>query len=73
MITAKFDPNYEKQRNALIPEAERYANKLLGPEPLCSPIKQDVGIWRMKWTRAFLAKMDELAQAAGLTAPILST
>jgi len=52
---------YQKQRNALIPHAERYANKIYGKEPEGSRIK-----WVRNWNMVFLERMDELVREINL-------
>ncbi|KKN39846.1 hypothetical protein LCGC14_0739580 [marine sediment metagenome] len=48
------DEEYIINRNQLIPEAVKYADKLF-------PVRTDV-----EWTQTFLRKMDDLAISAGL-------
>jgi len=57
--------DYEEQRNLLIPEAEKYANKEAGRRPggVQPELKE---AWNSKWNRAFLGKMDELARREGV-------
>jgi len=57
--------DYEEQRDLLIPEAEKHANKEAGRRPggVQPELKE---AWNHKWNRAFLTKMDELARKAGL-------
>ncbi len=58
---------YIKQRDLLIPEAERYANDKYGIQQVCPSLsaKTAPGI-RQEWTRTFLLQMNKLAIAAGL-------
>ena len=55
---------YQKARNALIQEAEDYANRIVG---LHRPhnLKQK-HFWDADWTLTFLRKMDSLAREKGL-------
>ena len=53
---------YQKERNRLIPHAERYANEQCGKT--CTEGNQEV--WRRKWNVTFLGKMDELARETRL-------
>jgi hypothetical protein len=57
--------DYEEQRDLLIPEAEKFANKEAGRRPggVQPELKE---AWNHRWNRAFLTKMDELARKAGL-------
>jgi len=63
-----IDRKYEQARNALIPEAERHAFKVAGAKPAMQSDGLDNlhNRWASAWNRAFFAKMDELAKAAGL-------
>lgn len=55
--------DYEQKRNALIPHAEAHADALHGAKDISKNKDPD---WARNWNRAFLAKMDELAEKAGL-------
>lgn len=56
---------YENRRNALIPEAEKHANK---KERARFPGGNDAAraAWFTRWSLAFHSKMDELAKERGL-------
>ena len=53
------DCEYVDARNSLLPAAEAHANATIGTGFLDAAS-------RSRWTRAFLAKMDELVVAAGI-------
>lgn len=55
------DKEYEEKRNALIPEAERYANEKHGKF-----YSGNINTWRRDWTITFFNKMDELAYREGI-------
>lgn len=59
------DDLYESKRSALIPEAIRYANKIVGFEYNGDP-GDDREAWCAQWNNAYFRKMDELARDAGL-------
>jgi|GEM_PF-1228701 len=58
------DKKYEAERNAFIPEAERYANELMGPKPI--KISDDPESeaafenYNAGWNTAFLGEMKRL-------------
>jgi len=54
---------YEERRNALIPEAAKYANEIHGRR---AKHAADHEGWAAQWNRTFFLKMDELARAGGL-------
>ena len=56
---------YEKERNKLIPHAERYANEKEGANPTRGNlhIPEDYAV---RWNKCFLHRMDYLARQAGL-------
>lgn len=56
-----FNAHYEQERNKLIPDAERFANQTIGKTP-----KGNRDEWTIKWNKAFLGKMDQLAKETGL-------
>ena len=60
------DREYEAARNRLIPDAERYANKVHGYKAKKDSDLQTKAEWRRNWTQCFLAEMDRLAKKAGL-------
>lgn len=60
-VQGKYDADYEAKRNALIPEAEKYADKTCGERPA-----RDIAGWRDRWNRAFLDEMDRLVIEAGI-------
>jgi hypothetical protein len=62
----KEDKAYEAARDRLIPTAEEYANKLVGPRPADNS-ESTGATWFWKWNRAFHGRMNELARGAGLT------
>lgn len=55
------DAWYQRERDNLIPIAERHANKQCGISP-----KGSRDEWSEKWTKCFACKMDELARENGL-------
>jgi hypothetical protein len=61
----KANRAYINARNALIPEAEAWANQIVGicPKHL---IKKDTEEHKRRWTKTYLAKMTELARERGI-------
>jgi len=57
---------YEKERDKLIPEASRYANKKAGYSRI-NKNEHETKEWGFVWNRAFHNKMNELAKEKGLT------
>lgn len=59
-FTALIDPEYIREREALIPEAEAFADKQFGRKgPGGNNIKANVEYAR-KWSGCFMAKLDRL-------------
>ena len=56
---------YEKARNALIPFAEKYADKKVGAKAESSKLKSREE-WSMHWNVAYLGEMDRLARECGV-------
>ncbi len=52
---------YEKERNKLIPQAEKYADEVAGKRPKPKKLNDPLTIaWNNTWNRAYHGKMDEL-------------
>lgn len=49
--------DYARERNKLIPEAEKFANKSSGAKPYNN---KELEKWNAKWSLAFHTKMNEL-------------
>ena len=63
------DEDYQKERNKLIPFAEKYANEKAGKRFrfLTKPLEfKNYNEWAIDWNRIFLGKMDQLARETGL-------
>lgn len=76
--TFYFHPTYVAQRDALIPEAEHYANRLIGGKPHMEyefarsiPGRARLQEWRDEWDRCFFMKMNQLARENGLCGDLL--
>lgn len=62
-ISGQPDKKYIEARNRLIPEAERYANKLCGKKPPKKTGKKADNSrdeWNARWNRTFHSKMNQL-------------
>jgi hypothetical protein len=57
----KPDPEYIAKRDALIPQAEKYANRLYGAVGKGKTAKEREE-WANLWSRAFHMKMNELVK-----------
>ncbi len=55
------DPDYIKLRNSLIPEAEKWTNKLCGRR-YWGADKKGKAVWDSRWSRQFFKRMDFLYQ-----------
>ena len=64
MANRKFS-EYERERNKLIPHAERYADLKVGARPIQgkSQLPEE---YASAWNKCFLGRMDYLARQAGL-------
>lgn len=60
------DMIYEKNRNKLMPEAEKYANEMTGLRPKTGANREQHIEWSDKWNRAYHRRMNELAREKGL-------
>ena len=60
-ISKTAKTGYQAARDALIPEAERYANRTV-------PFSADRRKYSSGWTRAFFGEMDRLARGKGIVA-----
>ena len=64
-LYAYYCKEYEEARNALIPEAERYANEIHGV--VCKDGRDwEVTAWNIAWTKTFIKRMDELVAERGV-------
>ena len=59
-LTALIDRNYERECNALIPEAEKFANKQFGARGPGGSNNTAQMEWIAKWNKCFHAKRDRL-------------
>lgn len=50
---------YEEQRNALIPEAEKFADNKFG-KSYKGTSDEERNLWRANWNLAFFSQMDKL-------------
>ena len=57
---------YQEERNALIPEAVKYADAQAGPTKYDKNLDERHR-WSFVWNKAFHNKMNELAKEKGLT------
>ena len=55
------DPDYIKIREKLIPEAEKWTNKLCGKK-YRGKNKKERDVWNARWSREFLKRVDFLYQ-----------
>lgn len=65
MKTAKIN-KYETARNSLIPEAKKYANKVVGVRPPKKNIDK-YEQWCNEWNFSFHTRMNVLAKEKGIT------
>jgi hypothetical protein len=59
-LTALIDPLYERECNALIPIAVKFANKQYGAKGPDGATKKAHMEWAAKWSKCFHAKRDRL-------------
>lgn len=60
------DKEYEKARDKLLPEAEKYANEIAGARPRTGSNREEHIQWSDRWNQAYHRRMNELAQEKGL-------
>ena len=56
----KADLNYIKERDSLIPAAQKFADSECGERPHGKLSQEARELWNAKWTKTFLGKMDAL-------------
>jgi hypothetical protein len=56
---------YIKARNALVPDAEKFADETVGPNYLRKDLVEQKK-WQERWNWVFLRRMDDLARKNGL-------
>lgn len=57
------DVVYEAQRDALIPEAVKFANRMWGR---CQKVSQNPDVYNAKWSKTFHERMKRLVEEAGI-------
>lgn len=57
---------YEIERNKLIPEAERFANEIIGIAPQKRSNRSERINWSKSWNYHFFKRMDEMVKERGI-------